>query len=334
MQSFFPASKFEDGQWVDEQRLVLLQQALNGPLSGRFDRPVQWFYDPMAVVSFAGKIRERAIVYDCMDQLSQFKFAPPEIVVRELKLLKQADIVFTGGRKLWEAKSRHNSNCHFYGCGVEIEHFSKARLPETLVPQDAASLKRPLLGYFGVVDERLDYDLCSRLATENPEWNVAMIGPVVKVSPDSLPRHPNLHWLGRRNYSELPAYSKAFDICLMPFALNEATEYINPTKALEYMATGKQIVSSAVPDVVGNFGDVVKIARSHSEFVSLTRDAVENVDHLAVARGLKMAEENGWDCIVEKLEQHLCDVLAKKAGRRSGTGSRAGKNKRELIATE
>src|SRR6185295_2368594 len=120
--------------------------------------------------------------------------------------------------------------------------------------EDLAKLAKPVLGYFGVVDERLDYDLIAKLADANPDWNVAIIGPVVKVDPKSLPVRPNLHWLGRRNYAELPAYTKGFDVCLMPFALNEATEYINPTKALEYMATGTQIVSSAVSDVVSNFG--------------------------------------------------------------------------------
>src|SRR5204863_9099760 len=137
-------------------------------------------------------------------------------------------------------------------------------------------------GYFGVVDERMDYDLIGRLADANPDWSVAMIGPVLKVDESQLPRRANLHWLGQRSYADLPAFCKGFDVCLMPFALNEATEFINPTKALEYMATGKPIVSSAIADVVSNFGSVVKIARSHDDFISFCRGAIEKPDAAGV----------------------------------------------------
>jgi glycosyltransferase involved in cell wall biosynthesis len=285
---------------------------LDGPLYGCFERPVQWFYDPMAVPSFAGRLGEAAVVYDCMDELSQFKFAPPEIVERERQLLALADVVFTGGRKMFESKSRFNSNCHFHGCGVDVAHFNHARLDETVVPREVAALPGPILGYFGVVDERLDYELIAALAEENPDWNVVMIGPVVKVDPAILPRRPNIHWLGRREYRDLPGYTKAFDVCLMPFALNEATEYINPTKALEYMATARPIVSSAVPDVVTNFGEVVRIARSHEMFIRFCREALDAPDEAAIARGLRMAEENQWEAIVGKLERRVEEALRAK----------------------
>lgn len=321
-QSFFPAGRFNDGAWVDAERHRLLTEALQGPLAGHFDRHVQWFYDPMAVEAFARKTGEHAVVYDCMDQLSQFKFAPPELIRREEQLLTQADVVFCGGRKLHEAKSVLNSNCHFYGCGVEVDHFSKARSRETLAPLDLESVRRPILGYFGVVDERMDYELIARLADANPDWSLVIIGPVVKVDPDALPVRPNIYWLGRREYADLPAYTKAFDVCLMPFALNEATEFINPTKALEYMATGRPIVSTAVPDVVSNFSTVVKVARSPEEFIGFCRDALDRRDEAAIERGLAMAEQNGWDSIVGKLEEHVRHVLKHKPAavppRRSG----------------
>jgi glycosyltransferase involved in cell wall biosynthesis len=137
-----------------------------------------------------------------------------------------------------------------------------------------------------------------------------MVGPQVKV--DRVPQRPNLHWLGQRNYLELPAYCKAFDVCLMPFALNEATEFINPTKALEYMATGKPIVSSAVADVVTNFGSVVKIGRTHDDFISLCRQSIEKPDAAAVEAGLRQAAENSWDGIVARLENHVANALEKK----------------------
>ncbi|MEO6181585.1 MAG: family 1 glycosylhydrolase [Verrucomicrobiota bacterium] len=316
MQTFFPASRFHDGGWVDAERLRLLKDAVAGPLAGQFNQPVQWFYDPMAVTSFAGKLEERATVYDCMDQLSQFKFAPPELIQRERELLALADVVFAGGRKLHESKSRLNSNCHFYGCGVQIDHFAKAREKRTMVPHDLDFVNRPILGYFGVVDERLDYSLIEKLADANPNWSVVIIGPLAKVDPNSLPVRTNIFWLGKRDYLQLPAYTKAFDVCLMPFALNEATEYINPTKALEYMAAGKQIVSSAVPDVVSNFSSVVKVAASQEEFIELCRSAVESPDESAIQRGLEMGEQNGWDSIVAKLEEHVRHVLKGKAVRK------------------
>lgn len=330
MRTHFPASRFQDGAWVDAQRLNLLRQALAGPLYGKFDRPVQWFYDPMAAPCFIGKLNERAVVYDCMDELSQFRFAPPEIIARERTLLSAADVVFAGGRKLWLSKSKQNDNAHFYGCGVDVAHFSKARLPETEVPADVAQLKKPILGYFGVVDERLDYELIGKLADANADWNVVIIGPAVKVDPAQFPKRPNLHWLGRREYAQLPNYTKAFDICLMPFALNEATEFINPTKALEYMATGRPIVSTAVPDVVSNFSEAVNIAISQDCFIELCHRALASPDEDAIQRGLKMASSNQWEVIVSKLEGHIADALRKKAAARKHQPARPAARVQEL----
>ena len=309
----FPAWRWGDAAYVDRMRRELVQEALRGPFAGQFNGAVQWFYDPMTVRAFAGQMEEIATVYDCMDELSKFSEAHPELIQREAELLARADVVFTGGRKLYEAKRPHNENCHFYGCGVDHQHFGRARDARTTVPADlkSAATKR-VLGYFGVVDERMDYELIAKLADANPQWSVVMIGPVLKVNNHSLPRRPNIHWLGSRDYADLPAYCKGFDLCLMPFALNEATEYINPTKALEYMATGRTIVSSAVPDVVSNFGAVVKIASSHEEFISLCQKAMDEPDQAAIDRGLRMAVENSWECIVERMENHIHDVLIKK----------------------
>jgi len=306
----FPAWRWHDGAFVDRERRRLVKEFLLGPGAGRFENPVQWFYDPMAVPAFLGQMDETGVVYDCMDELSKFRCAPPQIKMRERKLLAAADVVFAGGRKLWQAKKSHNENCHFYGCGVDVAHFGNARKAETKLPGDIALLKKPILGYFGVVDERMDYELLVKLADANPEWSIAMVGPQIKV--DSVPQRPNLHWLGQKNYIELPAYCKAFDVCMMPFALNEATEFINPTKALEYMATGKPIVSSAIADVVTNFGAVVSIAKSHEEFISLCRKSIADADGQRIDAGLKQASENTWDSIVTKLEKHIAVALAPK----------------------
>ena len=308
----FPTWQWNKGAFVDRERRRLVHQALKSEeLAGHFNNPVQWVYDPMAVTAFAGKMGEVATVYDCMDELSKFKGAPPAMVEREQELLALADVVFTGGRKMFESKSRFNTNCHFYGCGVDVDHFGKARDESTQVPDDLAHLKKPVLGYFGVVDERMDYELVAKLADANPDWSVAIIGPAIKVDPAQFPKRPNLHWLGGREYKDLPAYCKGFDVCLMPFAMNEHTEYINPTKSLEYMATGRVVVSSAVPDVISNFGSVVKVAHSHDEFIALCCEAAESADQKAIERGLKMASENSWESIVNNLDQHIRDVLVR-----------------------
>ncbi|PQV63626.1 Glycosyltransferase involved in cell wall bisynthesis [Abditibacterium utsteinense] len=313
MQISLPASRFSDGVWVDAQRRKLVEEAIRGPLAGRFERSVQWFYDPMAVEAHLGQHGAIGTVYDCMDELAQFKSPPAGLVERERRLLRAADVVFAGGRKMCESKSRFNSNAHFYGCGVDVAHFGKARSASTEIPAELAELNGPILGYFGVVDERLDYDLIEKLALANTDWHIAMIGPVAKVNPADFPRLSNIHWLGGRDYSQLPAYTKAFDVALMPFALNEATEYINPTKALEYMATATPIVSTPVPDVVSNFASVVKISGDSDEFIKICASQISQTDQIAVERGLKMAADNTWDAIVAKLEKHVEEALVRKS---------------------
>jgi glycosyltransferase involved in cell wall biosynthesis len=255
---------------------------------------------------------ERAIVYDCMDQLSQFRGAPPELVRRERELLALADVVFAGGPKIHKAKRLLNANCHSYGCGVDVKHFGQAKQPGTIVPEEIARLSGPKLGYFGVVDERLDYSLISRLATARPDWHVVIVGPTAKVDPAAFPQHANLHWLGGRDYQQLPACVKGFDVCLMPFAINEATEFINPTKALEYMATGTPIVSTPIEDVVLQFSDVVHLADTPEAFISKCEQLLLNPEPERVAAGIRLAGRNSWEAIVAELEAHIEDALERR----------------------
>ena len=286
-------------------------------LAGQFDRVIHWFYSPMAAPAFLGKLNAAAIVYDCMDELAKFRGAPRDLPEREAILLRAADVVFTGGYQLFRRKARLHRNVHFYGCGVDVDHYARARADATVVPADAAALPRPVLGYFGVIDERLDYDLIAALADAFGDGSVVMIGPFAKVDPDALPRRPNLHWLGQRSYDDLPAYVKAFDVCLMPFALNEATENINPTKTLEYMAAGKPIVSTPVADVVRNFAPIVQVAHSHAEFIALARAALETPDRALLARGIERARGATWDAIVKAVRGH---VLAAVRARQTASG--------------
>lgn len=268
---------------------------------------VQWFYSPMCAPAMVGKLGETAVVYDCMDELANFRFAPPDIRSREQFLLKHANVVFTGGLGLYEAKAREHSNVHFFGCGVDTQHFGKARAPDTAVPASVAHLPRPVLGYFGVIDERLDYDLIGALADAYSGGSVVMAGPVVKVGPEELPRQANIHWLGQQAYEALPALVKGFDICLMPFALNDATRYINPTKTLEYLAAGKPVVSTAIADVARNFADVVRVAESAEDFIYAVHDVLRT--GADPAAGLARANGATWEVIVAAMRGHLLDAV-------------------------
>jgi len=259
----------------------------------------------MVAPAMLGKFDTAAVVYDCMDELANFRFAPPDLPAREATLLGAADLVFTGGYQLFTRKQRHHRNVHLYGCGVDLAHYGKARDPETQIPADIASLPRPILGYFGVVDERLDYGLIESLARAFDSGSVVMIGPYAKVDPATLPMRPNLHWLGQRKYADLPAYTKGFDVCLMPFALNDATENINPTKTLEYMAAGKPVISTAVADVVRHFAPIVQVGDSHAEFIALATQACSQPDAELIARGIKRAGGATWDAIVEAMREHV-----------------------------
>jgi glycosyltransferase involved in cell wall biosynthesis len=311
LQMKMPATRGPDTAWIDKERRQLVQSLLAGPLGREFESPVQWFYDPMAMTAFAGHMNERAIVYDCMDELSLFRGAPAELVQREHELLAVADIVFAGGPKIGKAKRAANPNCFSFGCGVDAKHFGQARDKTLPVPADIMRLPRPIYGYIGVVDERIDYDLLAALAGSTA-GSVVMIGPSTKVDPSTFPLHKNLHWMGGRDYAELPAYGRAFDVCLMPFALNDSTAFINPTKALEYMATATPIVSTPIDDVVLQFNDVVKIARDHRQFIDHCAQQAAQPDQAAIARGLELVQRNSWDSIVRQLEKHIDEMLASK----------------------
>ena len=302
--------------------LVRKQVAADGPLGGVFQRPVQWFYTPMPAPAMIGAFSERAVVYDCMDELSKFRFAPAELVDRERYLVANADVVFTGGYKLWQAKSRNHGNVHFFGCGVDVDHFARARSEEVPLAPELAGIGRKVMGYFGVIDERIDYDLLRKLAEENSDAELVMVGPVVKVDPNELPQGPNIRWLGQRQYADLPSYVKGFDVCLMPFALNEATEYINPTKTLEYMAAGKPIVSTAVSDVVHHFTPVVAVAENADDFVTATALALSAPDVAMIARGLEQARANTWESIVARMDRIVREALRSGSDRLSAATDR------------
>jgi len=227
-----------------------------------------WYYSPMMFM-FSKRFHPSLIVYDCMDELSAFKFAPPQLKEAERELLEKADVVFTGGLSLFNAKKDLHHNIYPFPSSIEKEHFAKARI-NNQQPADQENIPYPRLGFFGVLDERFDINLIREVAQRKPDWNFIFLGPVIKVDLDDLPHNKNIHYLGSKSYSELPAYISGWDIALIPFAINEATKYISPTKTPEYLAAGKPVISTAIKDVVSPYGDenLVSIIHSSEEFIN------------------------------------------------------------------
>jgi glycosyltransferase involved in cell wall biosynthesis len=226
--------------------------------------PVFWYYTPMAL-EFSSNLEPSLIVYDCMDELSAFKDPPPGLAAAEDQLFKRADLVFTGGFSLYDAKSKKHPCVFPFPSSVDVAHFEMARYAR-IDPADQAPIPYPRIGFFGVIDERMDMDLVRATVVALPDIQFVMLGPVVKISPDTLPQAPNLHWLGVKRYEELPGYLGHWNAGWMPFALNEATRFISPTKTPEFLAAGLPVASTAIRDVVRTYGQtgLVTIADENS----------------------------------------------------------------------
>jgi UDP-galactopyranose mutase len=221
---------------------------------------IAWYYTPMAL-KFTRHLKPLAVVYDCMDELSNFKLAPPELCILEDDLFDLADVVFTGGPSLYEHKRHKHGNIHSFPSSVDVAHFRKARADHA-DPADQHAIARPRIGFTGVIDERFDIELLRGVAEMRPDWQYVMVGPVVKIDPATLPNAPNIHYLGPKSYDELPAYLAGWDVAMLPFARNDATRFISPTKTPEYLAAGRRVVSTSIRDVVRVYGDakLVEIA--------------------------------------------------------------------------
>jgi glycosyltransferase involved in cell wall biosynthesis len=278
---------------------------------------VLWYYTPLAI-RFTSELAPAAVVYDCMDELSKFKGASAELPDRERELLGQTDIVFTGGRSLYEAKRLLHPRVHAFPSGVDVQHFSQARAPRTeSEPGDQADLPRPRIGYLGVIDERLDQQLLDHVARQRPDWQIVLAGPVVKIDPRDLPRRPNIHYLGAKTYASLPSYLAGWDVALVPFALNEATRFISPTKIPEYLAAGLPVVSAPIRDVVRPYGQMglVRIAGSPGTFVreidaALAHDRADLERSRAVDGVLRAMS---WDCTWTAMDALLQGALERRS---------------------
>lgn len=268
--------------------------------------PIGWFYSP-SFSPILETLNFETVVYDCMDELSLFKGASKHLINQEKYLIAHADIIFTGGKSLYESKQKLHSNVHCFPSSVDRDHFSM-KADNANIPADIAHIPSPVVGYFGVIDERIDLNLLQETAKKMPGVSFVMIGPLAKIEENDLPKESNIHYLGMKTYGELPQYIHAFDIAMMPFALNEATKYISPTKTLEYMAAQKPIISTKITDVVRDYKICVSLIENADEFsdeINFLLDQKEDLSMLLEYN--KILKKTSWDATVEKMK-----VLIKK----------------------
>ena len=311
----------------EDAREAALMRLLDAHIASIRGALIAWYYTPM-MLPFSRHIEADVTVFDAMDELSKFKFAPVKLLDLEQELIDRADVVFTGGSSLYEAKKDRHDNVHCFPSSVDRCHFLKARARQ-FEPADQEDLPKPRLGFYGVIDERFDTELLDKIAQMRPNWSFVMVGPVVKISPEDLPKRPNIHYLGGKTYEQLPAYLSGWDVALMPFAMNESTQFISPTKTPEYLAGGAPVVSTPIKDVVRHYGQLegVKFASTPEEFVAACEEALELSRDLEggwLAAADLMLSATSWDTTQARMAGLVEELL----------GTRVGSNAAILVAAE
>lgn len=288
-----------------------------------------WYYTPMAL-KFTDQFNPVASVYDCMDELSAFKDAHSQLPLLEKQLFRQVDLVFTGGQSLYEVKRNQHPAVYAFPSSIDASHFGKARTALN-DPEDQAHIPHPRLGFFGVIDERFNIELLDGVAAKRPDWNFVIIGPVVKINPDSLPKHSNIHYLGGKKYNELPDYLAGWDIALLLFARNESTRFISPTKTPEYLAAGKPVISTSIKDVVRPYGEMklVEITDTADEFIAAAEKILSTPNNSEWLQKVDAFLENiSWDKTWAQMSDLIDEVVERKRPARSlplnGMSQRAG----------
>jgi UDP-galactopyranose mutase len=299
----------------EEETESALKALLDEFLTGEEQPLVRWYYTPM-MLPFSRHIEAAATVYDCMDELANFRFAPPTLLDLERELFATADVVFTGGYSLYEAKKDRHPNVHPFPSSVDRAHFAQARAASE-GPADQAQLPKPRFGFYGVIDERMDLELIGAVADAHPEWSIVMVGPIVKIDPAELPRRANIHYVGGKRYEELPHYLGGWDVALMPFAINDSTTFISPTKTPEYLAGGRPVVSTPIKDVGRHYGDLdaVFIADGAEAFIAACEKALalsQGDDEWLKDVDAKLANLS-WDTTYARMAGLLREVVAPAA---------------------
>ena len=315
----------ESGQTMTEKMAQMLSELLR-----KYDICSYhlWYYTPMAI-PWTAHLKPIATVYDCMDELSAFQGAPTELKLREQELFRRADLVFTGGYSLFDAKRSLHPNVYAFPSSIDVSHFARAR-SITTEPEDQSSLPHPRIGYCGVIDERMDLDLLAGIAQRRPNWQLVMVGPVAKIAHDLLPRGDNIHYLGMKSYDELPGYMSGWDVAILPFAKNESTRFISPTKTPEYLAAGKPVISTAISDVVRPYGisGLVHIAETPDDFVSAIEEVLTAGGGNNLQRVDDFLSQNSWSQTWGRMAELLEDASQKSrpqavAAYSAAAGSRA-----------
>lgn len=290
---------------------VCLLEGLTARLLQGEQPDVAWFYTPMAM-EFARGVRADVTVYDNMDELSLFHGADSRMLLLEGELLARADLVFTGGVSLFESKRHRHANIHPAPSSVDVSHFQRGQHGEVRPePSDLAAIPHPRVGFFGVIDERMDLELLEELADIRPDLQFVMVGPTAKIDPATLPRRPNLHWLGARSYAELPPYLHNWDCGFMPFALNDSTRFISPTKTPEFLAAGLPVVSTAIRDVEHPYGDLglVQIASGPADFAVAIDQAMADAGTSKWKHGVdSLLAATSWDRTWAFMQRRIDDL--------------------------
>ncbi len=306
---------------VPHLQITLNEEQIEAALTALFDqfvaafeleKTIFWYYTPMAL-KYSKKHAPKAIIYDCMDELSGFKFAHSEISNYEQQLLNAADVVFTGGHSLYNAKKQYHDNIHAFPSSIEKEHFSTARTISEA--SDQIGIQGPKIGFFGVIDERFDIDLIAELATNRPDWNIILIGPVVKIDPATLPQNQNIHYLGQKSYKELPSYLAGWDVAMLPFLLYESTRFISPTKTPEYLAANIPVVSTPIHDVINPYGEeqLVHICACASSFEKAIEQELTITDRSKwEAQVTSFLKNISWDKTQDDMAKQIRQVIAQK----------------------
>lgn len=280
----------------DQEAIALQRELLDEYMSAQsIENFIAWYYTPMAL-RFSDHLAPEVTIYDCMDELSAFQGAPPELIEQEQRLFERANVVFAGGASLYASKKTQHSNAHLFASSIDRRHFAAAREKQA-DPPDQASIAHPRIGFFGVLDERLDRDLLRQVAEQHPDWHFVMIGPVVKIADSDLPRSVNIHYLGQKSYAELPQYLATWDVAMLPFARNAATRYISPTKTPEYLAAGKPVVSTPIRDVVKPYGEMglVRIAETAKDFGDAIHESLSGRSENWLQKVDEFLASTSWD---------------------------------------
>lgn len=261
-----------------------------------------WYYTPMAL-EYTSHLKPQITIYDSMDELSAFRFAPPQLLALENELFKKADVVFTGGHTLYQAKKDRHHNIHPFPSSIDKYHFKAARY-NTIDAEDQKHIPNPRFGFYGVIDERFNIELLREVSAQRPDWHFVIIGPVVKIDVNELPRAENIHYLGPKKYSELPEYISHWDIALVLFAINESTEFISPTKTPEYLSAGLPVISTPIKDVVKPYGEanLVYIANNAETFIAYAEEELNKDSKKEwLAKVDEYLADESWDNTFEKM---------------------------------